>query len=225
MQISVDISYEEKDIQKLIPFIHFKYFDIRKNEDHFEIFYTSPIVEEVLKEIYYSFVYDNQNLYEKILNFDLIKGGGKGCCFEQIVVHNLTPSDSNYNVTFPDLIIEEKKSIPQFIPKSNEVNIPYFEDKIKILKNKTYLIEQDIFGGKSIDFIIIDTFRKEQIIFAFQASILKDNIFTESEIKDYLKDMNTYIKNFIDNLKVREDNLFFGYVFSLINEKKRNLKI
>ena len=224
MQISVDISYEEKDIQKLIPLIHFKYFDIKKNEDYFEIFYTSPIVEEVLKEIYYSFVYDNQNLYEKILNFDLIKGGGKGSCFEQIVIHNLTPSDSNYNVTFPDLIIEEKNSIPQFIPKSNEVNLPYFEGKIKIKKNKTYLIEQDIFGGKSIDFIIIDTFRKEQKIFAFQASILKDYIFTESEIKEYLKKMNTYIKNFIDGLKVDESNLFFGYVFSLINEGKKEFK-
>ena len=224
MQISVDISYEEKDIKKLIPFIHFKYFDIKKNEDYFEIFYTSPIVEEVLKEIYYSFVYDNQNLYEKMLTFDLIKGGGKGCCFEQIVVHNLSPSDSNYNVTFPDLIIEEKKSIPQFIPKSNEVNIPYFEDKIKIKKNKTYLIEQDIFGGKSIDFIIIDTFRKEQIIFAFQASILKDYIFTESEIKEYLKEMNAYIINFIDDLKVDEKNLFFGYVFSLINDGKKEFK-
>lgn len=228
MQISVDISYEKKDIEYLIPFIHFKYFDIKKNEDEdgcYVIFYTSPIVEEVLKEIYYSFIYNNQNLYEKILTFELIKGGGKGCFFEQIVVNNLSPSDSNYNTTFPDLIIDEKRSIPQFIPKSNEVNIPYFEDKIKIQKNKTYLIEQNIFGGKSIDFIIIDTFRKEQIIFAFQASILKNTIFTEDEIKKYLKEMNAYLNNFFDNLRVREDNLFFGYVFSLINEKKRNLKI
>ena len=48
----------------------------------------------------------------------------------------------------------EKKIIPKFLPKSNEVNEPFIEHKIKIENNKTYLIEQEIFGGKNIDFII-----------------------------------------------------------------------
>ena len=55
------------------------------------------------------------------------------------------------------------------------------------------MVEQTIFGGKSIDFIIIDTHRIEQFIFAFQASILRDEIFTEDQVKKFLTKMNIYI--------------------------------
>ena len=219
MKISVGIPYDEEEIKKLFQYINFKYFEIKKIDDHYEIFYLSPIVEEALKEIYYSFVYDNQHVYEKLLNFNLIKGGGKGCCFEQIVENILTPSHKTGNYIIPNLIIGKKETIPQFLPKNNEVNIPFMDEEIN-LKHKTYLIEQEIFGGKAVDFIIIEPQKTEHIIYAFQVSILKEKIFDEEQIKNILIKMSEYIKNFIKNIKVRKENLYFGYIFSLINEKK-----
>ena len=95
MSISIDIEYTEEEIKSLFDNIHFKYFDVKKEGDNiFKIYCLFPIIEECLKEIYYSIIYDNQSIYEKILNFDLIKGGGKGFFFEQIVVSNLSPSSS-----------------------------------------------------------------------------------------------------------------------------------
>ena len=217
---SVGILYKEDEIKYLLEYINFKYFGVRRNNEYFEIFYLFPIVEEVLKEIYYSFIFDNQEIYSKLLNYNLIKGGGKGYFYEQIVVNNLSPSSSNIekNAIIPDLIIDEKECIPKFLPEPNEVQIPYMKNKIKIEKNKTYLIEQKLFGGKSIDFIIIESHENEQSIFAFQVSILKDKIFTENEVKEILKQMIQYIQHFIENLKVDKDNIYFGYIFSLINK-------
>ena len=50
------------------------------------------------------------SIYDKILRFDLIKGGGKGYFFEQIVVSNLSPSIKN--VIIPNLFIKQRKIIP-----------------------------------------------------------------------------------------------------------------
>jgi hypothetical protein len=63
--------------------------------------------------------------------------------------------------------------MPRFLPEINMNNVPFIDELIKIEKNKTYLIEQDIFGRKDMDFIIIDSIGKEQYIYAFQASIFK----------------------------------------------------
>ena len=212
IRISPNIAYTQNDIESLLELIHFKYFDVKKVDEFYEITYNNIIVEEVLKEIYYSFIYDNQNVYEKLLNYDVIKGGGKGCCFEEIVVKNLSPSYLNDNFTIPYLNIKEREKIPKFLPKINENTLPFINEKIK-LENKTYIIEQEIFGGKNIDFIIIDIIGKDQYIFAFQVSIFKDEIFSIDNIKNILKNMYEYLKNFFTNLNVKKENIYFGYVF------------
>ena len=220
MKFSIDIQYTKEEIKNLVDFIHFKYFDIQQKGDFFIVSYFYPAVEEVMKDIYYSFLFNNKNFYDKLLSYRLIKNGGLGPCFEQIIVCNLTPPDPGYNRLIPNLLINKKKTIPYFIPKITEVNIPIIK-KIRLENNNIYLIDQEIFGGKSLDFIIIDCKKNEQIIYSFQASTLKDEIFKEEEIKKILKQMNAYIsKNFFQNLKVNEDNLYFGYIFSKINEKK-----
>ena len=227
IKFSVGILYKEDEIKELSKYINFKYFDVRRDNECFEIFYLFPVVEEVLKEIYYSFIFDNPGVYSKLLDYNLIKGGGKGYFYEQIVINSLSPIQSNIDKKhdiIPDLIIEEKECIPKFLPESNEVQISFMDNKINIEKNKTYLIEQKIFGGKSIDFIIIESHENDQSIFAFQVSILKDKIFTEDEIKKILIEMVQYIQNFIENLKVDKDNIYFGYIFSLINKDMPEFK-
>ena len=224
MKISVNVPYEINEFEKILKFVHFKYFDIKKENNYFEIFYLSDIIEEAIKEMYYSFVYNNQYIYEKLLTKDLIKGGGRGCCFEQIVISKLSPNSTNNNDTIPDLLINEEISIPQFIPKSNEIKCPYFENKININNNTTYLVNQTIFGGKEIDFIIIDSFRNFQNIYAFQASILKNPIFSQEQIENILNTMYKYLGNFISGLNSDKKNLYFGYIFSTINEDKALFK-
>ena len=221
IKFSVGIEYTMDEIKKLFEYINFKYFDITINNEIYSIIYLYPIVEDVLKEIYYDFLYGNQNVYDKLLCYDLIKGGGKGCCFEQIVVAYLSPNPFEKNFGIPDIEISIKYTIPKFLPNDGEVNIPYIEKKIKLENNKTYLIEQEIFGGKAIDFIIIDLQGNEQIIFAFQVRILKDEIFDNDDLKEILHKMINYLENFITNLKVKDNNLYFGYIFSLVNEKNQ----
>lgn len=132
--------------------------------------------------------------------------------FEQIVVKNLSPSYLNDNFTIPYLNIKEREKIPKFLPKINENTLPFINEKIK-LENKTYIIEQEIYGGKNIDFIIIDIIGKDQYIFAFQVSIFKDEIFSIDDIKNILENMYEYLKNFFTNLNVKKENIYFGYVF------------
>ena len=139
IKFSVGILYKEEEIKDLSKYINFKYFDVRRDNECFEIFYLFPVVVEVLKEIYYSFVFDNQGVYSKLLNYNLIKGGGKRYYYEQIVVNSLSPIQSNIDEKhdiIPDLIIEEKEFTPHFLPKSNEVQISFMDKTIKLEKIK-----------------------------------------------------------------------------------------
>jgi len=224
IKFSVDIEYSEEEINSLIKFINFKYFCVKKIDTKFQVIYLYPIVEDVLKELFYSFVYENTNLHQKLLLSDAIKDGGKGFCFEEIVVSQLSPTDNSSNYKIKDLIISVKENIPKFILNENEVNIPEPEKIITLNNNTTYLIDQNIFGGRAIDFIIIDSFKNEQTIFAFQVSILKEDIYTIEEIKYLLIKMIELLPNYFKNLKISKDNVYFGYIFSLIHEKKPSFK-
>ena len=155
---------------------------------------------------------------------DVIKDGGKGFCFEEIVVSQLSPTDNSSNSKIRDLLISVKENIPKFILNENEVNIPKPEKIITLNNNTTYLIDQNIFGGKGIDCIIIDSFKNEQTIFSFQVSILKEIIYEINEIQDLLNKMIILLLNYFKNLKISKNNVYFGYIFSLINEKSHYLK-
>ena len=224
IKFSVDIEYTEEELNSIIDFIHFKYFYVKKIGQKFLVFYLYPIVEDVLKELFYSFVYENTNVHSKLLIGDIIKDGGKGFCFEEIVVTQLSPINNTSNNKIKDLEISVKENVPKFILNENEVNEPEPEKIITIDNNKTYLIDQDIFGGRGIDFIIIDSFQNEQAIYAFQVSILKETIYTIDEIKDLLNQMLKLLPKYFKNLKISKSNVYFGYIFSLINEKKPKFK-
>ena len=98
--------------------------------------------------------------------------GNKGYIFEEMVIDFLSPIKNGINTALFDLPIYNQIVIPKFIPKKNEINIPFLESKI-ILKKTTYIIKQRIFGGKDVDFAILDNCGEELILFVFQVSILK----------------------------------------------------
>ena len=224
MRISVNNDYIKEEIKKLFDFINFKYFGVKNHGKNYQIFYLYPIVEEVIKEIYYNFISNNQIVCDKLHWDDLIKGRGRGYRFEQIILKYLSPSKSEENCNIPDIKISEKRQIPRFIPKKNEVNAPYIEEKIKIEKNKAYLIEQEAFDGKNLDFIIIDYHYKEPILFAFKVSIYQKEIFKNEYIKNMLNDMISYLDNFFINLQIKKENAYFGYILSSDNENKLSFK-
>ena len=99
-----------------------------------------------------------------ILTMNSTKGGGKQYFFQEIIMYNLYESYTNHekNIIIPDLIIDENCKFPRLISKSNNVNIPYIDRKKKLDKYKTYLIEQEEHGDKSVDFIIVDNHKKNK---------------------------------------------------------------
>ena len=224
MNFSVNIFYTKEEIKKLSDIIHFKYFGVKNIRQNYQIFYLYPVVEETLKEMYYNCNDNNQIVNDKQLSHDLIKDGGSGYSFDQAILKYLSPSKNEVNNNIPDIIISEKKQIPRFIPKNNEVNAPYIKEKIKIEKNKAYLIEQKVLGRKGLDFIIIDYNCKEPIIFAFKVSANKEKIYKKDDIKMILNSMISYLDNFFINLKIKKENAYFGYIFPLVNENKSNFK-
>lgn len=223
----VNTNYKQEELMKIINDIPFKYFkvDLDKdtNDSEFKITYLSPIIEEVIKNIYYKFIYNNDKLCLTLMNQKgLIEGGSRGCLFEQYIINKLTPIKNTINAPIPDIVINEKRTIPKFIPKTTEKNIHFDKDKIKLLSKNIYLIEQEVFGGKSIDFVIIDFTGDEPIFFAFQVGIIKDTIFTIEYIKETLIKMREYLNNFFDNLELKDNNLYFGYIFSLLYKKNQD---
>ena len=225
LSFSVDVKYNKEELENIIQNIPFKYYQIEKNNSEFQISYKAQIIEEVAKEIYYQFIYNNNNLCIALLKQnELIKGGSKGCLFEQFIVNKLSPQKNVSNAPIPDIVINEKRIIPKFIPRDKETKNPYVEEKIKLEKNKIYLIEQKIFGGKSIDFGIIDYIGEEPIIFAFQIGIIKEIIFSKETLKKTFKLMKEYLNNFFEGLILDDKNIYFGYIFSLIFKDKNEYK-
>ena len=111
MKFSVNILYTKEEIKKLFDIIHFKYFGVKNIGTNYQIFYLYPIVEETLKEMYYNCNcnYNNQIVSDKLLSDDLIKGGGMGYSFDQVILKYLSSSKNEDNNNIPDIIISEKK--------------------------------------------------------------------------------------------------------------------
>ena len=171
-------------------------------------------------------IFDNKHLnysLEKIFNSKVIKGGGKQYLFQEIIINNLESNISKQNFV-PDLTINEQITLPKLIAKQNGVNLPFIYKKIQLNENRVYLIKQEIYISKSIDFIIIDNQKDEQKIFAFQVNFVNESIFQEDDIKKILNKMIYYLQNFFSNLKVKKENLYYGLIFSLDNIDKQEIK-
>ena len=231
IKLSFNEFYTKEEIISLSDYINFKFFDIQKINEKYQIRCLFHIIEEILKKIYHSFIICNNcfNYFSinMVLTMNSIKGGGKQYFFQEIIMYNLYESYTNHekNIIIPDLIIDENIKFPRFISKSNNVNIPYIDRKKKLDKYKTYLIDQEEHDDKSVDFIIVDNHKKEQEIFAFQVNYLNDTIFKEDEIKEILNKMIYYLQNFFRNIKVKKENLFYGYIFSFKNNDNPEFKL
>jgi len=138
IKLSFNILYTKEEIMNLLDYINFKYFDVKKLNDKYQIICLFPFVEEILKNIYLLFIiFDNKHLnysLEKIFNSKVIKGGGKQYLFQEIIINNLESNISKQNFV-PDLTINEQITLPKLITKQNGVNLPFIYKKIQLNEN------------------------------------------------------------------------------------------
>ena len=216
LSFSVNSKYTLSEIEDIYDNIPFEYFSIYKEEDlneenYFEIKYRYPLIQEIFEDIYSDIVLTkifNQDFYNHIL-----EGGAKGELFEKMVIKKFTPGDINENSVnfFGDFIIAKTYSVPKFVPKKNE-QIKLKGNHIITLEKKPFLLKQRIFGGKALDFIIVEYFGKNATFFCFQVTGNKkrSDLMTFSELKKNIETMKSYMENYFD---FKISSVYFCYIF------------
>ena len=207
LSFSTENKYKRDEILTIIENIPFRYFNIIKNnKDEYKIDFGFPLIKEIMSYLY-KFIMLKYN-YNILKNNVKNKGSGLATIFEMKVIFRLLPNKNNNDI-FYNFIINEHVQIESIIKRLNETK----KNKIKNLRNNTnYIIEQDNFGGKDLDCLIINIIDSIPYAYGFQISIYKDTIFTMSYLKTSFTNMIENIFQ-IFNIKIKEENTYFGYIF------------
>ena len=155
----------------------------------------------------YKFIFLKYN-YENIKNALKNKGSGLGTIFEMKVVFRLFPNINKKNI-FNNFTIDEHIQIDSIVKRSNETK----KNVVQKLKNNTnYVVEQENFGGKDLDCLIINIIDSIPYVYGFQISIYKPEIFSISYLKGSFTKM---IENISQTFKIQieKENTYFGYIF------------
>jgi len=205
ISFKTDFNYDKKSLNDIINNVPFRYFDIKnKGNNKYIIKFSFPFIEEIFKDIYKRIAFNySYNTLKKILDN---KGSGLGTLFEMKIIQHLFENPNS----FKDIYITGHHIIQTIVPKDNEKKDPVL--KLTLRENKTYLIEQKVFGGKTLDCLIIYMKMNIPILFGLQISILKEHIF---EIIDLYKSYETMINNLqkIFSITIKIENTYFGYIF------------
>ena len=233
LSFKIDEEYSKGELNKIIENVPFRFFDIIENNNSEYIITTCyPLIDEILKDIY-KFIVLNRD-YDKYKSMLNNKGNALGTLFEYKVIYNLSPNiENNKNNYFENLTINDTLSLDVFVPKENQKNYTAnFQKELDL--NNTYIVQQNKFGGKDLDFLIIHIKSKNEIyVYGFQVSINKKNIFTIGKLQEsYNLLINILNQSF--KLNINKNFMYFGYIFdySRINEykaiidkcQKKNLK-
>ena len=205
LSFKINKNYTKKELINIINNIPFRFFDILMNNNKYYITTNFPLIDDLLKDIYFYIIHNKNYLYfQKILNN---KGSALGTLFKYKVIYNICNNNINY---FLNVNISETLSLEILIPKNNQNYTPKFKKNLD--NDKTYLITQEQFGGKDLDFLIIKMKNNIPIIYGFQVSIHKNNIFI---IDDLEKSYNKLKKNLNISFKlnIEDNNMYFGYIF------------
>ena len=205
LSFQMNHNYSKSDIIKIISNVPFKYFNVIKKNNHYIIEPGFPLIKEIMKDIYKYIVIKKS--FNAIKNLTNKSGSAFSTLFEYRVRYNFDPAikgDVNY---FNNFTIQDSVSMEVFIPKKNEKKEPKFIKKLDF--GKTYLVEQNQFGGKDLDFLIINM-SKEPEVFGFQVSTYKSDIFNSlsDSYRLLLKRLNISF-----NIKINPEHAYFGYIF------------
>ena len=202
--------YTKNELMKIIDNVPFRYFNIKQENEIYIIQYSCPIIEQIFIDIYKTFLLKNSFKTIK----DITGGSGAfGCIFEYAVIfYIIQKSKTNDNNIFNYFYISRNLKVKKFVLNKNEKfeNLIFERQELDIKYD--YIIEQEVFCGKTLDFLLIHFIDGEPYVYGFQVSIYKKKIYDIKELEDAYETMFALLKYYFDK-PFKKENLFFGYIF------------
>ena len=225
LYFNTQTKYTIKEFDYIAKYVSFKYFipqirqDKKSKLKYIKIKYAFPLVEEVITELIELLINQKLNLYNSLKIYGKLHGGGRGQCFESLVLYHLNPiekiNEEKVVIKFEDINIEKVIETRKFIPKKNE-KIKERKEKIHPEKG-TYLFIQKIITGKAPDTLIVKIDEKNiATTIGIQIFIHKENsqIFTKFELLKILKTFKINLSKIYD-FSINLENIYFTYIFDL----------
>ena len=203
--------YSRDNIIKIIDNIPFRFFDIEKKESNYIVKYSFPIIEQILIDIYKDLILKNS--FSALEN--ITKGSGAfGCIFKYAVIfYIIEKSKSNDKKLFNHFNISKNLTVKKFVLKENEKieNLIFKTQKLDIQYD--YIIDQEVFCGKTLDFLLIRFINTKPYVYGFQVSIYKPKIYNIDELIKSYEIMRILLNKYF-GVEFEKDKMFFGYIFN-----------
>ena len=203
--------YSKEELKNIIDKIPFRLFNIEEINENFIIKYSCPVVEQILNDIYRELIMKNNFRHLK----DITKGSGAyGCIFEYAVIYYIIQkSKSDSKILFSFFNISKNLKVKKFVLNKNEKIENLIYEKHILDKECDYIIEQEVFCGKTLDFIIIKFINSEPFVYGFQVSIYKKKIYDLEELINSYENMKLLLKKYFC-IDFKNENFYFGYIFN-----------
>ena len=215
--------YTYNEISKIIENISFRFFDVVKTkEDKYIINFSFQLVEEIFIDIYRSLILQYSfNVIQKITH----GSGAFGCLFEYAVIFFLIEklNKGAYNL-FNYFSISKNLTVKKFVLNKNEI-IENIICKVQKLDEKfQYIIDQEVFCGKTLDFIIIRFIYSIPNVYGFQISIFKKDIYKIEDIQKSYESMKKLLEKYF-GIRFNKFYMYFGYIFNYSQINTENYSI
>ena len=226
LSFKINYKYSKNEMIKIIDFIPFKLFYVSEEKGVYIVTAAFPLINEIIDDIFkYIILKKNFHVFQSLSNN---KGSAYSSLFEYKVRYNFDPKIKENVEYFENFIISDSASMEVIIPKETDKIKPTFIKNLK--KGVSYLIEQNQFGGKALDFLIIYMAENPEV-FGFQVSTYKPSIFTSTSLSTIYKVLIERL-NICFGIKINKNDTYFGYIFdysrrreleykSMINDCKR----
>jgi len=230
LYFSTTTKYDLDSFIKVAEYVPFKYYipEVKTDNDnnkYIKINFASPLIEEIINELYDNILYFEYNIYEFLLNNNLVDDGALEKMFVKFFIYHLKPNTNIFQkkLVFEDIDIIDTITLNMLYPRKNE-EIKEMIKKKKLDKGD-YLFTQKIIDRKDIDFLIvsIDESNWAKILaFRIATHIPAEKIYTKKYLKNcFYRLKDNLLKLFDFNLE--EDNIYFSYIFDKTFETKEKV--
>ena len=228
LYFSTTTKYDLDSFIKVAEYVPFKYFipEVKTDNDnnkYIKINFASPLIEEIINELYDNILYFEFNIYEFLIN--LVDEGALEKMFVKSFIYHFKPNTNIFQkkLVFKDIDIIDTITLNMLYPRKNE-ELKETKKKKKLDKGD-YLFTQKIIDRKDIDFLIvsIDESNWAQILaFRIATHIPADKIYTKKYLKYCFLRLKANLLNLFD-FNLEEDNIYFSYIFDKTFEAKEKV--
>ena len=219
LYFSTTTRYNLDKFLEVAEYIPFKYFTPIIEKDKYgkksiQINFSFLLIEEIVNELLGTILNHELNIYNILLENNMIDGGARGQLFEKLVTYELNPDNPNRKIFFKDINIYDVKKVKKFIPREKE-KIRKIKKKTKLETNKTYLFVQDIINGKDLDILIVNVGKNNKTeIVGIQITIHREDskIFTIGYLDECYKKLKENLSNMFQ-LDINLFDMYFTYIF------------